>query len=378
MEYTLLDFVLHYVKNFNKNLIIIGILLTIGILIAIFRPTEYTSTAKVVAEPSVSDNLKLSSGINALKRFGINMGMGEGGIIPETFPEILTSNEVLYKVIMEKFYFNNIDTTLIFRDYIVQNSIGKIIKKYTLKLPQTLFRMFFPKPKLKVFSGDTKKILYVTEKDFEAITFLKHNVLSVEQDLDNSIISISTKTFDRSLAAEINYKIIDSFRERIQEIYDEKNKEDLRFIKERYREAENDLRGAEDTLTAFLLENSDPNTIQLQTELERLKRNVSFKTEIYNELKLKLVQTEIELKRNEPIVRIIERPVLPIEPSSLGRLSIILIFLFLALLLTLLITVLDMLYTSFIKTPNNREKIVTIKQLFISSKVISYFTSKRK
>ena len=363
-EISILDLALLFVKNAKLILKFMLYFLLIGVIIAIFKPSQYTATSLVVNETLSLDEMNISGGISALRQFGINLGSSGEGLILEAYPQIITSREVLFDVAQDTYYFSDLDTSLRFVDYVNYKDYLFYLKKFTIKLPQTIFRYFFPKKRLLYpdISDAGKNIFFLTEEEYVAIKILGEEYLNVESDIETGLITISVTTFDPNLSASINAAVLDKFRKKMQEIYDKKATENLHFIRERFQEAEKALRKAEETVVKFLEKNSDPNTIALQTELERLKRNVSFKAEVYSELQTQLTQTEIELKRQEPVIRIMERPSPPIEPSVMGRMFMVVAFIFFGLLVGTGGAMFSLFTKNLQQDSENRKKLDEIRQ----------------
>ena len=334
---SIIDLLLKIIDRANFIGKIVLYFLIAGILIAIFKPSKYQASSIVVNEAISLDEMNFSGGLSTLRKFGINLGPPGEGLTLEAYPNIITSREVLYEVIQDTFYFSDKDTSMRLVDYINYKDFFFYLKKYTIKLPKTIFRFFFPKKKFTYPSGEAKgqNILFISEGEYEALKVLSSEFVNVDSDIETGLITISVTTFDPNLSASINATLLQKFRHKMQQIYDKKASENLNFIRARFMEAKEELRNAEEEVVKFLEKNSEPTTINLQTELERLKRNVSFKAEVYSELQSQLTQTEIELKRKEPVIRILERPSPPKEPLGPSRSIIVLLFVFLGLILAL-------------------------------------------
>ena len=364
-EISILDLVLQIVKNAGTILKITFYFLLVGLVIAIIKPSKYTSTSIVVNEAISLEDVNLSGGLSALRKFGINLGSTGEGLTLEAYPQIISSREVLYKVVKDTFYFSDIDSTMRLTDYLNIKDFMYYLKKYTIKLPSTLFRLVFPKKALK-YPLEIKKgreIFFIMDDDFSAIKTLKDEYLNVATDIETGLITISVTTADANLSADINASVLENFRKKMQEMYDLKAEEKLKFIRAQFHIAERDLRTAEEKVVRFLEKNSDPNTIALQTELERLKRNVSFKAEVYSELQTQLTQTEIELKRKEPVIRIMERPSPPIEPSGISRLFLIVASLIFGLITGLTLAMFRLFSQNLKEDKENSKKIEEIRKI---------------
>jgi uncharacterized protein involved in exopolysaccharide biosynthesis len=100
-------------------------------------------------------------------------------------------------------------------------------------------------------------------------------------------------------------------------------------MEERFTEVEQELRVAEEELATFVDRNSGIQSARLETERERLQRQVSFKSELYQQLQAQVTQARIELQRSEPVITIVEEPVPPMERSAPKRKLIVLLTLIL-------------------------------------------------
>jgi uncharacterized protein involved in exopolysaccharide biosynthesis len=96
-------------------------------------------------------------------------------------------------------------------------------------------------------------------------------------------------------------------------------------------------------------------------ELERLKREVNFKANLYNELQIKLAQTKLEFKKNEPIIKILEKPSPPIDQCGTAKLTLLFIFLIIGLIASSSIILFKFLLDRLMGNNINREKLAAIK-----------------
>lgn len=136
---------------------------------------------------------------------------------------------------------------------------------------------------------------------------------------------ISATTKDPALSAALVSRSAEALSERVQELRTEKARRNLEFVRLRFQKADKDLREAEQILAQFLDRNNFPQTAQLRTQLERLQRNVSFKSELYSDLQRQLTQAEIELEKSRPVLTVLESPHPPLKPSHPNRILILLL-----------------------------------------------------
>ena len=304
----------------------------LGLLIAILSPSKYTATAQVIREITDQNSLGGLAGAGLLRGLGINLGGSTTGVTADTYPAILMSLEVRSAVAHSTFYFADIDSNMTLMEYytlppgLVKAALG-FFKKYTLGLPGTIINSFSDNP-ARTF-GDSSwhergQLVVMKEKEKELFEELI-NWISVRVDRNTGIMSISATTKDPLFSASLVMTFIVHLTERIQALYSEKAIENLDFIRERFKETEVELEIAEQNLARFLDRNQDPRTAKLLTEMDRLKRILSFKTQLYADLQTQLTQAEIELQRSRPVITLLEAPVPPLERSAPKRTMIVII-----------------------------------------------------
>jgi len=330
-----LDFIYLISINIRTIFKIILFLLLIGIIFAIIKPPKFTATSTIMADISDKSNMKIPTGLSALKRFGLNFSDAGSGFIADTYPEIIKSKEVLYQVIHSPVMSDQSKNKILLIDLLNIKTIYDYLMDYTIKLPFSVLKLLSNSPKRLASPDSTMNMLILSEDEFSAMDILENEILSLNYDYETEIITINTKTSDPFLSAEINQAVLTHFRDRIRALYNQKTGENLRFVQARLQEAQGDLKNAEEGMIQFLERNSNPQTIPLLTELDRLKRDISFKENLYNELLMEYTQLQIELKKLEPVIKIINRPSPPNSKSGISKIMIVFVFFILGLLISL-------------------------------------------
>lgn len=312
----------------------VGLSLIAGLTLAIFSPTKYTATAKVIRE-STSQEVGGLSGLAALRGFGINIGGGASGLTEENYPEILRSRELLLPVVNSPFYFRDLDTSMSLvafqkRHPGLLKTLTKGIRAVTIDLPGNILRLVRGVDSVATVPEDVSGIVGLTWDEYESIKFL-NSIFSVNIARTSGMMTISTTTKDPFLSAQIIVTLIDNLRLRVQDLYTEKARENLEFIQARFNEVRVDLEEAEGDLARFLDANQNPQTARLRFEVERLQRQVDVKTDLYRELQSQMMQAEIELQHEQPVITMVEAPVPPNEPSAPKRKLIVILSLMLGL-----------------------------------------------
>jgi len=330
--YSFLDLLLVITRNRRIIAMTTAVCVAFALVVAIFSPSEYTASAKVIRETAVENPGGLTGGLAALRGLGITIGGTSAGLTAETYPDILRSREVRLAVARSQFYFHKTDSTMSLVDH-HKRSPGVFIllldglKKATIGLPGTIMGLFRDKSPGPIVLGGSGELLFLTEEEEDTIRWLT-DVVSIGVDRTSGIMSISVTTHDPLLSAQLAQILTDHLTDRVREIYTEKTRENLEFIQERFLEAEGELEEAEEELARFMDRNRNPETERLRTARDRLQRKVTFKTQLYSDLQTQLTQAEIELPRSQPVITLVEAPVPPLEPSGPRRKVIVLVALF--------------------------------------------------
>jgi uncharacterized protein involved in exopolysaccharide biosynthesis len=328
LEISVLDILLVLAKN--KSLIIRTVLVTVvlGVTYALAAPEQFTSTATVARE-SQENAPQLSGGLGALQQgLGISLGGGGGGLTPAAYPKVLQSREVRLAVVRDTFRFPDAERPMTFVEYVNRPSgmLSKVLD-YTIYLPLKLKSMFGRAVEDEASTtpvDSTNALVYPTGAEQNALNSIRHRVTtSINQ--DNGLMTVQATGGSRQLAAELASSFVRHLRERVRQIRTEQVREQLRFVKLRFEEAQQELVTAEDRLAEFLERNQNPTTPTLQFQRDRLRRQVRFKEQLYSNLQSQLTQARLEVKRQQPVVTVVEQPIPPKYRSAPNRTAIVIL-----------------------------------------------------
>jgi LPS O-antigen subunit length determinant protein (WzzB/FepE family) len=234
-------------------------------------------------------------------------------------------------VVRDTFRFPDAERSMTFVDYANQppGVVGYVLD-HTLWLPWTLkgkLGQAISESPAPAGTTATGKPLIPSEEENEALEAVG-GMISASVDEETGLMTISVTAGGPQLASSLTESFLNHFTERVRTIRTEKVRERLAFVEERFQEAERELDTAEDELAQFLERNQNPTTATLQFRRDRLRRQVSFKEQLYSELQSQLTQTRLDLQRQQPVVTVVEEPVPPMQRSAPKRTQIVLVFLF--------------------------------------------------
>lgn len=362
-EVDLLDILLVLARN--RTLIVWTVLafFVFGTTYALLADEEYTSTAKVVREAS-SEAPSLPGGLSSLSgSFGINLGSVEG-LTPEAFPDILMSREVRLAVVRDTFYISSLERRTTLVEYYNQppGPVG-ILLKYTLKLPwkikDALFADHLPSDSS---SASADFSLHPTTEELEAIKAISNQVTS-SVDQESGLMMIEATAEDPVLSTHMTARFLDELTARVRALRTQKVRENVKFMEDRFAEAQQELRIAEDRLAQFLERNQRIESPPLQFERDRLRRQVGFKEQLYRDLQAQLTQARVELQRQQPVVTVVEEPVQPLERSAPKRALIVMLSLILGSLVGIGVSFGVSFVNATRESKEEKEKLNEIKKL---------------
>jgi uncharacterized protein involved in exopolysaccharide biosynthesis len=363
-EVSLLDILLVIARHKQLILRTVLVFTVLGVAYALLASEEYTSTAKVVREAQEDMPSGLSGGLAALQGFGINIGGASSGLTPQAYTEILSSREVRLAVVRDTFYFVDEDTTTTFVDYVDRppGLVGTILK-YTIGLPGTIMTALQGDQRTAVETQSGARV-YPTEAEEEAIKTIGDRIAS-SVDQETGLMSVSVTAGEARLAAGLTESFLQHLTDRVSTIRTEKARRNLAFMEERFTEVGQELRTAEEELATFVDRNSGIQSARLETERERLQRQVSFKSELYQQLQAQVTQARIELQRSEPVITVVEEPVPPMERSAPKRTLIVVLSLILGGFLGVSAAFVSTFFDSTEDDAEGREKLEEIREKLV-------------
>jgi uncharacterized protein involved in exopolysaccharide biosynthesis len=361
----------------NRRLIVrtVVVVTLLGVAYALLASPEYTSTAQVVRETE-SDLPSLGGGLSALQGLGVNLGSISGsGLSADAYPNVLESREVRLAVVRDTFSFPDAEGRMTYVDYVNRppGLVGQVLQ-YTLFLPWTVKDALSDPPVAPAGTDSTGAPVYPTEEEDKALRAIADR-LSASVDAESGLMSVSVTAGGPGLSAALTQSFLRHLRQRIQELRTEKVRRNLRFVEQRFGEARRELEAAEEELAQFLERNQRITSAGLQFQEDRLRRQVRFKEQLYSELQTQLTQTRLELRRQQPVVTVVEEPVPPLQRSAPRRTLIVLLCLALGGLLGIGLAFLRSFVAEHQDDQEEREKIEEIQDAFVPHRLMQRLRS---
>lgn len=282
----------------------------LGILVAITTPVQYQSEVKILSEgadPSAS-----AGGLSGLAGLaGVSIpsgGSASSALGPTMYGTIANSQPFLMDLMNEKFFFKDQQKELTLYEYIGEERPGDIVKKtYQLigKAPKAFYSLF-EKKKVKVdfkepeenIDDPTKKIVKIS-KNQEYV--LKELASKIEIEIAGRIVTIRGTMPDPVLSAEFSNLVLRKIMDYVITYNTKKQRDNLKYIEERSKEAEATAKDVQLKLAAFQDANRGVVSKTALTKELQLQEEYKLAFGIYSKLALEYEQTKIALKKETPL-----------------------------------------------------------------------------
>ncbi len=313
----------------------VGIVL--GVLVAVFSPKEYVSSATLMPEYSSESQSGASS---LLKQYGGLLGLGGGSynsnsnaLRVEIYPNIVNSYEFQQKIAKSPFYFPAYDTTVALNEYYLnvrESSLLSTVSSFVFGIPAQIIGVFIREESdtPRIPSQDTFFIV-LSEEEEKLLQFLRGNV-NARLDEETGFISVSARMEDPLVAAQVASFAIKELTNYLIDYRTKKLKTDLKFTKEQLDKAELRFEDAQINLAKFRDSNQGILTASARTEEQRLDSEYSIAFNLYSTLTQQFEAAKLKVQEETPLFKTLEPVQVPLNDEASGFNTLIM-FIFLSL-----------------------------------------------
>jgi len=312
----------------------------IGLIADLIIKPNYKAKLTFAMEEDKGSGSGLSGALGLASSFGIDLGSSGGGgaFATSNISELMKSRLIIEKVLLEPMLIRGKKTSLI-NYYIEINALKKnIAKKETLKyldFPLNLERNKFSLQQDSVLKVIYKKLinkdnLNIMQKD------KKVTILTIEVESNDEIFA---KIFCESLARETSDLYI--------ETKSKKARLNVNVLQHQVDSVRDELNSA---ITGVASEtdfvyNLNPALNIKGAPSKKRQIDVQANTAILTNLVVQLELAKITLRKETPLIQLIDKPILPLDDDELGTIMVLL----LGFLIGLLIAIFFYIYLKYLK-----------------------------
>lgn len=316
---------------------VVCVFAVIGFIAAITSPNIYTS--KCVVVPETKGGAFSSSGMGGLAAMvGINLGGASGGemISPLMYDKLMNNIDLCKELMNTPVNFEGYQEPITILDYYTNPEYAKFslmgtIKKYTIGLPFTILGAIKGKPEEKDLSGASsasgKKISAYTQEELKCRKAFSSSY-SVSVDKKNGDVTITASMKEPLAAAQVAERIQTLLQKYVIELKLQKAEVNYEFIKQRYDEAKQVFEQKQEEYAKFQDANKALTTALARAKEEQMRADFTVAKDLFNQLTLQLVQAEMKIKEDIPILTVVEPVQVPLEKSAPSRAMMLIMYIF--------------------------------------------------
>ncbi len=301
--------------------------MVLGLLIALFSPEEYSTSATLMpesqsAQSGASGLLQQYGGMLGIS--GANLSGGqEGSIPPQLYPNIVQSLPYQVELMNTEVYFSEYDTTATVHDFFSEIHAPSVLgyaRKFTIGLPGEIIALFKseeqnvnPLPK----KVDRGSVLSLTKEQMEIVETLRER-LSISVNQETGILTLNSKFPDPQGAAEIGQAGIKLLKQHVKEYRTQKARQNLEFVQEQVKEARKRFEEAQQRLAEFRDSNQNLATAKAQSREQELQSRYDLTFNLYNSLSQREEQAKLDLQEEIPVLSVLQPVSVPLNDNTSG------------------------------------------------------------
>ena len=310
----------------------------LGLIIGLVTPEKFTASVSFV--PQISGQNQSTGGLSGLAKLaGIDLGsISESDeLSPYVYPLIINSIPFQLDLMHSPLNFKGFEKPFSIYKYLIEintPSFFSLLKKYTIGLPSLILKAFKKENDSQGFDLSGSKVIYKFTEQEKEVSLVLEEIINLNINEKDSYISLSS-TFDQPLVtAQLTEKVMTLLQDHITQIKISKAKDNLSFLKERMKEKELGFKKVQQELVKFSDKNKDVTSVMSSMKQQNLQSEYSLAFGVYSELAKQIEQAEIQVKKDTPILTIVQPVEVPDKPSSPKKLLIIVILIFLSVVVS--------------------------------------------
>lgn len=337
-----IDIISFLMLFWNKRKFILkitGVFFILGLIIALTTPEEYT--AKCVVMPGTRSGAFTNSNMSGLAAMaGINLGASSGNdmLSPKMYTSLLKNVNLCKELVLTPLNFKKYEEPVTVLDYYTKQefqkfSLTKTIKKYTIGLPGVIKGWFKEKPIVPVTEvnvGEPYNLDAFTHREQKASKAISEKIL-INVDSKSGSVEVSADMPDPVVAAQIVSAVQNLLQKYVIELKLQKAETNYNFIKQRYDEAKEVFEAKQEAYAKYLDANKSLSTALSKAKGVQIKNEYDVASSLFNQLTTQLVQAEMKVKEDIPILTVVQPVTVPLSNSSPNVPLILFVFIFLGI-----------------------------------------------
>lgn len=307
----------------------------LGVIVAITSPKEYTASCVVV--PETKGGAFSGSSLGGLAAMaGINLGAASGGemLSPLMYDKLIKNIDLRKELMQTPINWEEYEQPITILDYYTNPDYAKTsvlgtIKKYTIGLPFVILNAIRGDQEKKEVTIPTSgpQLSAYTQDELRCIKAFAGQ-FSLMADKKNGDVTISARMPEALAAAQVADAVKNLLQKYVIELKLQKAEVNYEYIQQRYDEAKVVFEQKQEEYAKFQDANKVLSTALSKAKEEQMRSEFNVARDLFNQLTTQLVQAEMKIKEDIPILTVVEPVQVPLERSKPQRVKILFIWCF--------------------------------------------------
>lgn len=308
----------------RKTIIICTVVfIALGLAAALTMKRTYTVSTVMVPQLGSSRNSSLSS-LASLAGFDLGMNNSSASdLSPLVYPQIVNSVPFRRELMNTPLHYEKADTAVsmytYFKEY-TKPTVMSVVLKYTIGLPGVILgamRKEKPEVDMPALGADdgTPRPVFVSKDEEKILKYISQNV-NLAVDKKEGYLTLSVTGSEPLQTAELAMKTQQLLQNEITRFRTEKAQNQLNYVQARYNEIKAEAESYQTALATVTDRSQNMTTSRARIERERLQSKYSVASSIYSEMAKQLEQAKMQVKRDTPVLTIIQPVTVPRQPSN--------------------------------------------------------------
>ena len=303
----------------------------IGLIISYSVPKLYTVDVKLAPESSSTGGA--ISGMASLLGFGnMNVSSDADALGVSLYPDIVSSTPFLLDL-FEVQVSTKKNEKMCLSSYLESQKSPwwKIVLTIPGKTIQFVKALFLHNDKKGI---DVKKNdLFLTNEQILKIKSLRSSIICFVNK-KTGITSLSITFQDPVVAAMAAERVLQNLQQYMTSYRTNKMQKNCDYLEQLFEERQKDYYGAQEKYARYVDMNQNIVRKEATTERERLQNEMNLSFQVYTQVATQLQVAKAKLQEAKPFFTVLEPPIVPSYPSNMGKMTIVLLSMFLALVIS--------------------------------------------
>lgn len=330
-------------KGRKTIIIVTAVFMALGLVAALTLKRTYTVSTVMVPQLSSSRNSSLSS-LASLAGFDLGLSNATGGeLSPLVYPQIVNSVTFRRELMYTPLHYEKADTAVSMYTYMKEYAKPtpmSYVLKYTIGLPGVILgALRKEKPEEEEPVAETQESTdeglhpIVLTRDEAAVIKRIAGSISLTADKKEGYLTLTVIGAEPLQTAELALKAQQLLQSELTRFRTEKAQAQLAYVQARHDEIKAEAESYQSQLAVIRDRSQQMATTRSKIEQERIQNKYNVANSIYGEMAKQLEQAKMQVKRDTPVLAVIQPVTVPRQPSN-SRAKVLIVWTFLGAVLS--------------------------------------------